>query len=164
MQEISGIFLIIFILVVLCVLVTWLTAQIFLEIDLSIREFPVLPFNKKRPWKWKNNKKLNIKNKKEWITYQEQLRIEDEKLRIEDEIWIAKKNKEEQIWIAQKDKEERKNIKLRDNDPSLNTNDWDQHRRRLFKFKESQFKGTYYYVGPQGGVYYITDRGRKVYC
>ena len=141
----------------LCVLVTWLTAQIFLEIDLSVREVPVLPFNKKRPWKWQKNKKLNIKNEKAWITYLEQLRIEDE-------IWIAKKNKEEQIWIAKKDKEERKNIKLREKDPSLNTNDWDQHRRRLFKFKESQFKGTYYYVGPQGGVYYITDRGRKVYC
>ena len=46
------------------------TAQIFLEIDLSVREVPVLPFNKKRPWKWQKNKKLNIKNEKEWITYE----------------------------------------------------------------------------------------------
>ena len=52
MQEISGIILVFLILVVLCVLVTWLTAQRFLEIDLSVREVPVLPFNKKRPWKW----------------------------------------------------------------------------------------------------------------
>ena len=146
MQEISGIILVIFILVVLCVLVTWLTAQIFLEIDLSVRKVPVLPLNKKRPWKWQKNKKLNIKNEKEWILYQEQLRNEHE------------------IWIAKKEKEERKQIKSRETDPTLNTNDWEQHRRRLYKFKESQFKGTYYYLGPQGGVYYITDRGRKVYC
>ena len=164
MKEIFGMISIIFILVLLCVLAIWFVGQIFLEIDLSVRKVPVLPFNKKRPWKWQKNKNLNIKNKKEWNIYLEQLRIEDEKLRIEEENWIAKKNKEEQILIAKKDKEERKNIKLREKDPSLNTNDWEQHRRRLFKFNESQFKGIYYYVGPQGGVYYISDKGRKVYC
>ena len=153
MKDIFGIISIIFILVLICVLMIWFVGQIFLEIDLSVRKVPLLPFNKKRPWKWQKNKNLNIKNKKEWIRYLEQLRIEDEKLRIEEENWIAKKNKEE-----------RKNIKLREKDPSLNTNDWEQHRRRLFKFNESQFKGTYYYVGPQGGVYYISERGRKVYC
>ena len=146
MKEIFGIISIIFILVLLCVFAIWFVGQIFLEIDLSVRKVPVLPFNKKRPWKWQKNKNLNIKNEKEWITYLEELKIE------------------EQIWKAKKDKEERKNIKLREKDPSLNTNDWEQHRRRLFKFNESQFKGTYYYVGPQGGVYYISERGRKVYC
>tara|TARA_Y100000589_G_C26756532_1_gene468004 strand:+ start:138 stop:578 length:441 start_codon:yes stop_codon:yes gene_type:complete len=146
MKEIFGMISIIFILVLLCVLAIWFVGQIFLEIDLSVRKVPVLPFNKKRPWKWQKNKNLNIKNEKEWITYLEELKIE------------------EQIWKAKKDKEERKNIKLREKDPSLNTNDWEQHRRRLFKFNESQFKGTYYYVGPQGGVYYISERGRKVYC
>ena len=146
MKEIIEIIIVIFILASLCILVTWLTAQIFLEIDLSVRKVPVLPLNKKRPQKWQKNKKLNFKNEKEWILYQEQLRNEHE------------------IWIAKKEKEERKQIKSRETDPTLNTNDWDHHRRRLYKFKESQFKGTYYYVGPQGGVYYITDRGRKVYC
>ena len=146
MKDIFGIISIIFILVLLCILMIWFVGQIFLEIDLSVRKVPVLPFNKKRPWKWQKNKNLNIKNEKEWITYLEELKIE------------------EQIWKAKKDKEERKNIKLREKDPSLNTNDWEQHRRRLFKFNESQFKGTYYYVGPQGGVYYISERGRKVYC
>ena len=146
MKEIFGMISIIFILVLLCVLAIWFVGQIFLEIDLSVRKVPVLPFNKKRPWKWQKNKNLNIKNEKEWITYLEELKIE------------------EQIWKAKKDKEERKNIKLREKDPSLNTNDWEQHRRRLFKFNESQFKGIYYYVGPQGGVYYISERGRKVYC
>ena len=146
MKEIFGMISIIFILVLLCVFAIWFVGQIFLEIDLSVRKVPVLPFNKKRPWKWQKNKNLNIKNEKEWITYLEELRIE------------------KQILKAKKDKEEIKNIKLREKDPSLNTNDWEQHRRRLFKFNESQFKGTYYYVGPQGGVYYISERGRKVYC
>ena len=51
-----------------------------------------------------------------------------------------------------------------ENNPSMNTNDWDQHRRRLNKFQESKYKDTHFYVGPKGGVYYITYRGTKVYC
>lgn len=51
----------------------------------------------------------------------------------------------------------------RENDPSLNTRDWQLHQRRLQKFRQSKFRGTYYYVGPRGGVYYINSNGRKVY-
>ena len=43
-------------------------------------------------------------------------------------------------------------------------NDWQQHRRRLIEFGESKYQNTHFYVGPKGGVYYITYRGTKVYC
>ena len=39
-----------------------------------------------------------------------------------------------------------------------------QHQRKLNKFGESKFRDTHFYVGPKGGVYYITYRGTKVYC
>ena len=48
--------------------------------------------------------------------------------------------------------------------PSMNTNNCEQHQRRLDKFGESKFRDTHFYVGPKGGVYYITYRGTKVYC
>ena len=51
-----------------------------------------------------------------------------------------------------------------ENDPSMNTKNWDQHQRRLNKFGESKYRDTHFYVGPKGGVYYITYRGTKVYC
>ena len=48
--------------------------------------------------------------------------------------------------------------------PSMNTKDWAQHQRRLNQFGESKYRDTHFYVGPKGGVYYITYRGTKVYC
>ena len=51
-----------------------------------------------------------------------------------------------------------------ENDPSMNTKNWDQHQRSLNKFGESKYRDTHFYVGPKGGVYYITYRGTKVYC
>ena len=50
------------------------------------------------------------------------------------------------------------------NDPDLNCKDWEVHRERLDTFGRSQYRGTMFYVGPKGGVYYITYRGTKVYC
>ena len=48
--------------------------------------------------------------------------------------------------------------------PDINTKNWELHQRRLNKFGESKYQDTYFYVGPKGGVYYITYRGTKVYC
>ena len=50
------------------------------------------------------------------------------------------------------------------NDPDLNIKDWELHRERLDNFGRSKYRGTMFYVGPKGGVYYITYRGTKVYC
>ena len=57
-----------------------------------------------------------------------------------------------------------KYFKEAENKPSMNTNNWEQHQRRLNKFGESKYRGNHFYVGPKGGVYYITYRGTKVYC
>ena len=60
--------------------------------------------------------------------------------------------------------QEQKLAEKREKDPNRNTNDWQQHRRRLNEFGESKYQNTHFYVGPKGGVYYITYRGTKVYC
>ena len=60
---------------------------------------------------------------------------------------------QEQKWAEQREK-----------DPNRNTDDWQQHQRRLIEFGESKYRGTHFYKGSKGGVYYITYRGTKVYC
>ena len=62
-----------------------------------------------------------------------------------------------------KSRADSRNEKLYAN-PDLNTRKWNIHQSRLNKFGRSQYKGTMFYVGPKGGVYYITYRGTKVYC
>ena len=49
-------------------------------------------------------------------------------------------------------------------DPNANTWNWELHQARLRKHGASQFKGTHYYLGPRGGVYYINSNGRRTYC
>tara|TARA_B100000963_G_scaffold32503_1_gene24146 strand:+ start:535 stop:795 length:261 start_codon:yes stop_codon:yes gene_type:complete len=61
-------------------------------------------------------------------------------------------------------KQSEQHFKDAESKPSMNTNNWEQHQRRLDKFGESKFRDTHFYVGPKGGVYYITYRGTKVYC
>ena len=53
-------------------------------------------------------------------------------------------------------------INQKENNYDLNTRDYDQHMRRLQKFKCSRYKQTLYYLGPRGGYYYYQN-GRKVY-
>ena len=48
--------------------------------------------------------------------------------------------------------------------PEINTRNWDVHQQRLSLCGQSLYRGTMFYVGPKGGVYYITYRGTKVYC
>ena len=54
-------------------------------------------------------------------------------------------------------------INQKANNYDLNTRDYDQHLRRLQKFKCSRYKQTLYYLGPKGGVYYYSG-GTKYYC
>ena len=54
-------------------------------------------------------------------------------------------------------------IEQKENNYDLNTRDYDQHLRRLQKFKCSRYKQTLYYLGPRGGVYYYSY-GTKYYC
>ena len=47
--------------------------------------------------------------------------------------------------------------------PDINTNNWALHNKRLEMYGKSTFRRTTFYVGPKGGVYYISYNGKKVY-
>ena len=46
----------------------------------------------------------------------------------------------------------------------VNTKSWELYRKILETFCRSKYKGTMFYVGPKGEVYYITCQGIKGYC
>ena len=48
--------------------------------------------------------------------------------------------------------------------PDINTINWDLHRKRLEKFGRSQYKGLTFFITPQGSIYYLSENGLKVYC
>tara|TARA_B100000965_G_scaffold372971_1_gene363056 strand:+ start:495 stop:758 length:264 start_codon:yes stop_codon:yes gene_type:complete len=60
-------------------------------------------------------------------------------------------------WI-----EEEGTLEERETNPELNTNDRQLHSRRLYKYKFSKCRGTTYFEGPRGGVFYFRN-GKKVY-
>ena len=62
------------------------------------------------------------------------------------------------------DKKHQQYVKDAENNPSMSTKNWEQHQRRLNKFGESKYRDRHFYVGPKGGVYYISYKGTKVYC
>ena len=64
-------------------------------------------------------------------------------------------------WFTTRPKEEG-TLQERQNNPELNTNSFDLHKDRIFKFDKSKYKGDMYYIGPRGGYYYYQN-GRKVY-
>ena len=48
--------------------------------------------------------------------------------------------------------------------PDINTNNWDIHKKRLEKFRRSQYKGVTFFVSPEDRIYYLSEKGTKVYC
>ena len=58
--------------------------------------------------------------------------------------------------IPTKEKEE--------NNPDINTNNWDLHKIRLIKFGRSQYKGLTFFVSSEERIYYLSKEGNKVYC
>ena len=52
----------------------------------------------------------------------------------------------------------------RGKNPNLSTSSWEQHQKRLNKFRKSKYKSITFHVGSRGVVHYITSRGTKVYC
>ena len=63
-----------------------------------------------------------------------------------------------------KDKKNKKLIydHLEEN-PSLITYCHNQHIRRLNKFRESNYKGISYYLGPKGGIYFYSKNNVRIY-
>lgn len=47
--------------------------------------------------------------------------------------------------------------------PDINTNNYGLHNKRLEIHGRSKYRGTTFYVGAKGGVYYISSRGTRVY-
>tara|TARA_B100000003_G_scaffold198352_1_gene203200 strand:+ start:141 stop:443 length:303 start_codon:yes stop_codon:yes gene_type:complete len=56
------------------------------------------------------------------------------------------------------------NIKEKQDNPDLNTNNWDLHKFRLKKFKRSQYKGLTFFVSSENRIYYLSEEGNRVYC
>ena len=48
--------------------------------------------------------------------------------------------------------------------PDINTNNWDLHKIRLNKFGRSQYKGLTFFITSEDKIYYLSEKGIKVYC
>ena len=51
-----------------------------------------------------------------------------------------------------------------ENNPDINTKNWDLHKIRLMKFGRSQYKGLTFFVSSEDRIYYFSKEGNKVYC
>ena len=54
--------------------------------------------------------------------------------------------------------------KEEENNPDINTKNWDLHKIRLIKFGRSQYKGLTFFVSSENRIYYLSAKGNKVYC
>ena len=50
-----------------------------------------------------------------------------------------------------------------ESNPGLITTDYDQHVRRLNKFRSSNYKGITYYFSKKGGLYYYSKNNVRIY-
>ena len=54
--------------------------------------------------------------------------------------------------------------KAQEYNPDINTNNWDLHKNRLVKFGRSQYKGLTFFVSSEDRIYYLSEKGTKIYC
>ena len=55
-------------------------------------------------------------------------------------------------------------IKELEFNPDISTDNWDLHKLRLEKFRRSQYKGLTFFVSSENRIYYLSEKGSKVYC
>ena len=55
-------------------------------------------------------------------------------------------------------------LKEQEFNPDISTDNWDLHKFRLEKFRRSQYKGLTFFVSSENRIYYLSDKGEKVYC
>ena len=48
--------------------------------------------------------------------------------------------------------------------PDISTDNWDLHKLRLDKFRRSQYKGLTFFISSENRIYYLSEKGHKVYC
>ena len=55
-------------------------------------------------------------------------------------------------------------LKEQELNPDISTDNWDLHKLRLEKFRRSQYKGLTFFVSSENRIYYLSEKGHKVYC
>ena len=55
-------------------------------------------------------------------------------------------------------------LKEQELNPDISTDNWDLHKLRLDKFRRSQYKGLTFFVSSENRIYYLSEKGDKVYC
>ena len=55
-------------------------------------------------------------------------------------------------------------LKKQEFNPDTNTDSWDLHKLRLEKFRRSQYKGLTFFVSSENRIYYLSEKGDKIYC
>jgi len=55
-------------------------------------------------------------------------------------------------------------LKEQEFNPDISTDNWELHKLRLEKFKRSQYKGLTFFVSSENRIYYLSEKGNKVYC
>ena len=56
------------------------------------------------------------------------------------------------------------NVKEKQDNPDINTDNWNLHKFRLEKFRRSQYKGLTFFVSSENRIYYLSEEGDRVYC
>ena len=55
-------------------------------------------------------------------------------------------------------------LKEKEFNPDISTDNWDLHKLRLDKFRRSQYKGLTFFISSDNRIYYLSEKGVKVYC
>ena len=55
-------------------------------------------------------------------------------------------------------------VKEKEDNPDINTDNWDFHKFRLKKFRRSQYRGLTFFVSSENRIYYLSEKGDRVYC
>ena len=55
-------------------------------------------------------------------------------------------------------------LKEQEFNPDICTDNWELHKLRLEKFRRSQYKGLTFFLSSENRIYYLSEKGDKVYC
>tara|TARA_A100001388_G_scaffold249539_1_gene210309 strand:- start:771 stop:1070 length:300 start_codon:yes stop_codon:yes gene_type:complete len=55
-------------------------------------------------------------------------------------------------------------LKEEEFNPDMSTDDWDLHKIRLEKFRRSKYKELNFFLSSENRIYYLSEKGAKVYC
>ena len=67
------------------------------------------------------------------------------------------------LALRRKNGVKKKNYERLSDNPDLNTNNMELHKKRLREHRFSKYKGTTYYLGKKGGLYYRSSTGTRIY-